>query len=486
MDLKLLRFIFYLYVVGLLFIPTGFAIDEQALLNISQLSPNLDFSPASHDFGNVLQGNIYQTTFEIWNDGTDQLTWTLGTTQTWLGASPMSGSSTGTNDKDIVVVTIYTTGLSCGQYSGVITISSNDDGAVRYYSVEFTVIDNHPPNKPLKLSGPSTGHVGEMLIFTSSTVDPDNGNVQYGIDMDNDGLVEEWSDDFFASGATVMFHIRFTYPGIFNLRVKARDIYGAESMFSDTKKVTIIDNNPPMDPSEPLGPLSGCTGVTYSFSSTATDIDGDEIRYGWDWDGDSFVDEWTKFYPSGSKISLTHTWNTVGTYQIRVKAEDEHGDQSGYSSYLQIAISVNSPPEKPLVPSGDINGRIDVTYTYSTSTSDPDSHRVYYLFDWGDGTDSGWLGPYMSGDVIYESHAWTTKGSYAITVKAKDDPNGDGDISDGIESVWSDPLQISMARSKCLRDYLKIIIPKHLWIKFEGEYGGAAGSDLSPFMIEHK
>ena len=46
------------------------------------------------------------------------------------------------------------------------------------------------------------------------------------------------------------------------------------------------------------------------------------------------------------------------------------------------------------------------------------------------------------------SHVWAAKGTYQIKVKAKDDPNGDGDLSDGTESVWSDTLPISMPKNK--------------------------------------
>jgi hypothetical protein len=33
--------------------------------------------------------------------------------------------------------------------------------------------------------------------------------------------------------------------------------------------------------------------------------------------------------------------------------------------------------------------------------------EIYYLFDWGDGTDIGWLGPYDSVDTVTASHTWT-------------------------------------------------------------------------------
>jgi hypothetical protein len=65
-----------------------------------------------------------------------------------------------------------------------------------------------------------------------------------------------------------------------------------------------------------------------------------------------------------------------------------------------------------------------------------------YLFDWGDGNLSGWLGPYNSGEIAEASHIWKEEGDYQIRVKAKDDH--------GVQSEWSDPLPISMPKNKKL------------------------------------
>ena len=96
--------------------------------------------------------------------------------------------------------------------------------------------------------------------------------------------------------------------------------------------------------------------------------------------------------------------------------------------------SENSPPNTPIMPIGPTEGIAEQEYFYSTQTIDPDGDNVYYLFDWGDGTNSGWLGPYRSGEEITVSHIWHTKGVYNVVVKAKDEH--------GIESDWSQPLGV--------------------------------------------
>lgn len=95
--------------------------------------------------------------------------------------------------------------------------------------------------------------------------------------------------------------------------------------------------------------------------------------------------------------------------------------------------NLSNPPEIPNI-SGPINGEIGRVYFYSTSTNDPDDDQVFYMFDWGDGEVSGWIGPYSSGDDASAGHKWAAEGNYEIKVKAKDDH--------GAQSDWSDPIII--------------------------------------------
>ena len=33
------------------------------------------------------------------------------------------------------------------------------------------------------------------------------------------------------------------------------------------------------------------------------------------------------------------------------------------------------------------------------ASTNPDGDNIFYLFDWGDDTNSGWIGPYKSGEI---------------------------------------------------------------------------------------
>jgi len=79
----------------------------------------------------------------------------------------------------------------------------------------------------------------------------------------------------------------------------------------------------------------------------------------------------------------------------------------------------NHSPDQPNL-SGPCLGDINTPYTYYSCTNDTDHDDLFYLFDWGDGNTSGWLGPYQSNLTINATHTWVQQGGYYVQVQAKD------------------------------------------------------------------
>jgi hypothetical protein len=104
-----------------------------------------------------------------------------------------------------------------------------------------------------------------------------------------------------------------------------------------------------------------------------------------------------------------------------------------------IVVLFNKP-ERPDKPDGPMTGNVGDVYYYESVTADPQGDKVFYLFDWGDGTNSGWLGPYDSGIKVQANHSWTKQKSYQIKVKAKD--------VQGFISGWSEPFNVIIPRKK--------------------------------------
>ena len=132
--------------------------------------------------------------------------------------------------------------------------------------------------------------------------------------------------------------------------------------------------------------------------------------------------------------------NTTTTYYWKIVSWDNYSHSTSSPIWnFKTSIYKNSPPEKPSRPDGPTSGKPGVSYTYSSATVDSNGEPIFYKFDWDDGTETEWLGPYNSGQTITTSHIWNSKGNYAVKVKAKDIYGG--------ESFWSDPLTISMPKS---------------------------------------
>jgi hypothetical protein len=101
---------------------------------------------------------------------------------------------------------------------------------------------------------------------------------------------------------------------------------------------------------------------------------------------------------------------------------------------IATTLQSDNTPKKPNPPSGPASGIANVEYTYSGNTTDPNGDNIYYLFSWGDGTNSGWLGPYPSGTTVEASHAWIYGGIYNVKLKAKNT----------IDGPWSNPLAVQI------------------------------------------
>lgn len=73
----------------------------------------------------------------------------------------------------------------------------------------------------------------------------------------------------------------------------------------------------------------------------------------------------------------------------------------------------NEPPAPPTI-TGPVKGNINVATVYNGTTTDPEGDEVWYFIDWGDQTNSSWIGPYSSGASVIKLHAWTIKGTYIL------------------------------------------------------------------------
>ena len=101
--------------------------------------------------------------------------------------------------------------------------------------------------------------------------------------------------------------------------------------------IAVSSNNNPNPPSL-TGPTTGSTNTNYPFTTQASDMDGDQVRYGIDWDNNNTVDEWTAYVASNIAVNTNHQWATPGTYTLKALTQDSKSAVSGWSAPLTITI----------------------------------------------------------------------------------------------------------------------------------------------------
>jgi hypothetical protein len=100
----------------------------------------------------------------------------------------------------------------------------------------------------------------------------------------------------------------------------------------------VVTNFPPVIPAQPSGQIVGQPGVEYDYSTYTTDPDGDSLFYQFSWGDD--ISDWIGPYPSGDTCTASHTWNSSGTYQIKVKAKDVYDHECNWSDSLTIQVYI--------------------------------------------------------------------------------------------------------------------------------------------------
>jgi len=192
----------------------------------------------------------------------------------------------------------------------------------------------------------------------------------------------------------------------------------------------VSTNNPPNTISSSdisFTPASFYRAEEVTFHASTTDPDGDTIRYGWSWNEDNTVNDWTGYYTSGTQCTQTHTYgyndfDGVGgetlPVVVKVKADDGNG---GVTDFTSKAISMlNHNPNSTTV-YGVIEIANDTSSTWNLTTIDWETDQMWVKFAWGDGTNDTNTGWFASGSNVSASHTYTSRGIKTITCTITDE-----------------------------------------------------------------
>ena len=310
---------------------------------------------------------------------------------------------------------------------------------------------NNPPNTPTYLY-PSNHNtdvdINASLAWTCS--DPNGDELTYDVyfgTSSNPPLVSQGqSQKYYHPPETMSYNIQYYW------KIVAEDEHSAKTTGPIWDFTTNSDvNNPPNKPSNPYpknGSINIATNIILNWMGGDPDVD-DTVTYDVYFGGMLPIQKITSnisntsINPGNLVNGLTYFWNVI--------AWDNHNASTvGPSWHFTTINPDNRPPNKPSKPSGETKGKIGQNYTYEVSTTDPEADQLYYNWSWGDGTYSGWIGPYNNGVTVNQSHRWADKENYQIKVMAKD--------IFGLESDWSDPLSIRMPKTYIYNPILQLLI----------------------------
>jgi hypothetical protein len=213
------------------------------------------------------------------------------------------------------------------------------------------------------------------------------------------------------------------------LAATAYDTSGNESGYSNSVSYAVPSiNGAPTAPSTPTGSSSALVNTAITFSTSATDPNGDtNLQYRYDWGG-GVLSSW-------GVASQSHSWAAAGQYAVKAQARDSLGAESVWSAAKTVTITQNTQnaaPSMPATPSGAASALVNKAITFSTSATDPNGDSLQYRFDWGGGVLSSW-------GAASQLRSWAAAGQYAVKAQARD--------SLGAESVWSAAKTVTITQS---------------------------------------
>jgi hypothetical protein len=132
-----------------------------------------------------------------------------------------------------------------GDYEKLVVIDLHEELQQGEHSIFvgslFEPDGNQPPVKPEPPTGNESGVPGEKIEYqVSKTSDPDGDKISYLFDW-GDGSQSLW---LYKVHGTISSSHNWTKRGKYEVKVKARDQYGAESEWSDPLIVTMPRNKP--------------------------------------------------------------------------------------------------------------------------------------------------------------------------------------------------------------------------------------------------
>lgn len=275
-----------------------------------------------------------------------------------------------------------------GLYQAVVTVQDGDgDEGVGTFDVLVTTEDND-------LSAVLIGSVdsGEAPLSVDFEVRVSGASEEVTFDWD-------FGDETVVEGGDARANHEYVAVGFYTAVVTLTD--GGRMALASFNVDVVETEIDPVDVVLSASPASGEVPVEVAFTAT-TSRDG-EFRYDWDYgDGDEASD---------AGASVTHTYDSVGTYRAILTLTDEGGTQHLASTAVTVS-EVLIEPVDVVISAEPSNGVVPFEASMTATTSRAGEFR--YDWDYGDGEEASDAGPSVD-------HIYTVSGDYRAILTLTDE-----------------------------------------------------------------
>lgn len=212
-------------------------------------SPSIQLDRASLSFiGSVGNASPLPQQFRVRNSGDLTLDFQVGANRSWIHVFPTSGSSSG--EWREIDVSVDTSGMSLGSYSGTVSITSADaDNSPQSLAVNLEIVNDKPPS--VFITSPQNGAVVSNVVLVKAQATDDKGIEKVEFHLDNRMEMADQRAPYEWRWDTPAFP-----SGIHTIKARAYDTIGQVSENSIQVKV----DQPP--------------SVSFKFPSMDADISG--------------------------------------------------------------------------------------------------------------------------------------------------------------------------------------------------------------------
>ena len=196
----------------------------------------------------------------------DALTYSASNLPAWLAINAGTGRVSGVAPAG-----------SAGTYTGIVVTVSDGKASVSLPAFSITVTKAAPTNAPPTITGsPATGvKAGQEYSFRPAASDADGDALSYSI-----GNKPAWLSFNFATGQLLGTPSDANVGTYSNIRVTVSDGKSSATLpsFSITVSASSSVNSPPKISGSPAASVK--EGIAYSFTPSASDPDGQALRFG--------------------------------------------------------------------------------------------------------------------------------------------------------------------------------------------------------------